>query len=111
VSDIVNEYHKKHRTIRIISVNYTMRDPVPAIKCVDGFSISVQASEYTYCAPRVTEDCEYYKFECGFPSAPVPELAQWKDGSENDPDEGCVFGYVPVEVIVKLIESHGGIAP
>jgi hypothetical protein len=106
VNDIVNEYHKRHRVDTLLS-GRLYREPVRAIRCKDGFHISVQASAFTYCAPRVTADCEYTQFECGFPSEPVPELLQWRDG---DDDMQTVFGFVPVSEIVKLIEKHGGIA-
>lgn len=111
--DIINQYHKAYRVDKRSDFSYggLYRSPVPAIQCNDGFHISVQASQYSYCSPRVTEDIDYFQFECGFPSAPVPELAEWKDGdNENrDSDTESVYGYVPVEVIVKLVELHGGI--
>lgn len=104
--DIINEFHKQHRKEERIR-DRAYRSPIPAIECNDGFRISVQASEFAYCAPRVTDEIEYYKFECGFPSAEVPELREWRDGDGDDVDN--VFGYVPVAVIVALIEKHGGI--
>lgn len=108
--DIINEFHKQHRKDELIR-DRAYRAPVPAIICNDGFIISVQASEYSYCSPRVTEDTEYFQFECGFPSAPVPELAEWKDGEKDDrsTDTESVYGYVPVQAIVNLIMDHGGI--
>lgn len=104
--DIINEFHKQHRKEERIR-DRLYRTPIPQIECNDGFLISVQASEHAYCSPRVTADIEYHKFECGYPSAAVPELQEWKDG-EGD-DTGTVYGYVPVAVIVALIEKHGGI--
>lgn len=104
--DIINEFHKKHRADTLIR-DRLYRSPIPAIECNDGFRISVQASDGAYCAPRVTADIEYSKFECGYPSAAVPELQEWKDGDGDD--TGTVYGYVPVGVIVALIEKHGGI--
>lgn len=104
--DIINEFHKQHRQDELIR-DRPYRRPIPAIECNDGFRISVQASEGAYCAPRVTDDIEYHKFECGYPSAPVPILQEWKDGDGDD--MSTVYGCVPVGVIVTLIESHGGI--
>jgi len=47
--------------------------------------------------------------EIGFPSKPVPELREWRQDLEDDqPDEECVFGWVPVEKILETIEKHGG---
>lgn len=75
------------------------------VECADGFTISIQANSAAYCSPR-DNDGEWYQVECGFPSAPVPELAEWKEG-EGD-DTKTVYGYVPVEVVSELIEKHGG---
>lgn len=104
--DIINEFHKKHRKDELIRDRW-YREPIDAIECNDGFRISVQASEGSYCAPRVTADVVYSQFECGFPNMEVPELREWKDGDGDD--TGTVYGYVPVSVIVALIEKHGGI--
>lgn len=106
--DIVNEFHKQLRVEESIR-GKLYRAPIARILCRDGFNISVQASEFAYCTPRVTADIEYTKFECGFPSSAVPELREWKDGDDKDDDTVSVYGFVPVEVIVALIEKHGGI--
>lgn len=82
--------------------------PVTPLLCRDGFSISVQASEYHYCSPR-DNDGPWTAFECGFPSKPVPELREWKEELEEDaPDEECIFAYVPWSAIMLTIEKHGG---
>lgn len=79
-----------------------------AIVCRDGFSVSVQASQYHYCEPRKTNAEYYSEFELGFPSEPLPELAKWAELAE-DQDYTGIFGYVPVEEIAKVLESHGGV--
>jgi hypothetical protein len=104
--DIINEYFKKHKEW-----------PRPAIQCTDGFRISVQAHYGAYCSPRPMSPGqmeyidEYFQVECGYPSAEVPELAQWKDGDKEDrsSDTESVYGYVPVSVVLALIEKHGGL--
>jgi len=78
---------------------------VPAIECADGFHISVQAHYGAYSTPR-TNFGPWSNVECGFPSAPVPELTEWQDGSGDQTQS--VYGYVPIDVVEKLIESHGG---
>lgn len=76
------------------------------IVCEDGFNISVQAGKYHYCRPRSNEG-PWITVECGFPSEKVPELMQWID-DEGDPTR-TVYGYVPVEVVTKLVMAHGGL--
>lgn len=104
--DIVNRFHKWQRKDTEIR-NRPYREPIAAAVCKDGFMISIQASEYSYCSPRVTADCQYSAFELGFPNMDVPELAEWKDG-EGD-DKQTVYGYVPVRTILALLEKHGGL--
>lgn len=107
--DIINEWHRIQRVDEpLYPGGRVYRSPIDAIVCADGFRISVQASEHSYCSPRVTEDTEYREFECGFPSGPVPTLQQWKEGDGDD--TRSVYGYVPVQVIVDLVNSHGGIS-
>jgi hypothetical protein len=49
--------------------------------------------------------------ELGFPSKSVPELRQWReDLGDDSPDEECIFGWVPVDMLLKTIEKHGGCA-
>ncbi|MEQ9869169.1 hypothetical protein ABRP77_07790 [Pectobacterium odoriferum] len=78
--------------------------------CSDGFSISIQANEAAYCSPRenIEDIAEYNSFELGFPSAKDNQIMEYSEDAE-DPT-GTVYGYVPRELVEKLIESHGGIS-
>ncbi len=70
----------------------------PIIICNDGFSMSVQGSQYTYCEPKITTDW-YESLEIGFPS----------DEEESIKDYNCgdnVYGYVPVNIIQAIIDNH-----
>lgn len=91
-SDAYDFYYKHIRTKRIT--------------CLDGFSLSVQASHYHYCSPRSNEG-PWSKVEVGFPSAKPRFIMEYAENPDN-PTE-TVYGYVPVELVNKLIESHGGI--
>lgn len=79
----------------------------PRIICNDGFSMSVQASQYAYCMPRVTNGIFYTEMEIGFPDK-VEELIMKYAEDGNNPTE-TVYGYVPTEVINAVIEKHKGI--
>ena len=80
----------------------------PAVRCADGFSVSVQASENNYCSPRENlPDGSYEEVELGYPSEAdelIMEYAENPDGSPTD----SVYGYVPVSVVEELIWKHGG---
>lgn len=79
----------------------------PRVECSDGYSISVQGNEFSYCTPRIT--CyEYLAVELGFPSSQDPLINELGEDPANP--TGTVYPYVGIEVVEKLIESHGGIS-
>ena len=77
------------------------------ITCADGFSMSVQASKYNYCEPRIDNAREYTTVEVGFPSAYESLLVPWVEDPEAYTN--TVYGFVPVQVIVDVCAKHGGI--
>lgn len=78
----------------------------PRLYCNDGYSISVQASEFHYCSPRLNGLQEYKNVELGYPSAEDELINEYAEGMDYT---DTVYGYVPIEVVEKLIEKHGGI--
>ena len=104
--DIINDYLKRTRNIIKLRNGY-FEGVRPRIVCNDGFSVSVQASVHTYCTPRIDGADEYTSVELGFPSAEDKLIIEYAE----DPDEPTetVYGYVPINIVVKLIEKHGGI--
>ena len=76
------------------------------IKCIDGFSLSVQASRTHYCQPR-NNNGPYFTFEIGYPSQRPPETwSEYCEDWENPKD--TVYAYVPIKLVVELIDLHGG---
>ena len=78
----------------------------PRVHFADGFSVSVQASQFHYCRPRIDNAEKYEAVELGYPSAADDLIT---DYAEGDTYTDTVYGYVPVEIVDKLIEKHGGI--
>ena len=78
----------------------------PRVHCADGFSVSVQASQYHYCRPRIDNAEKYNGVELGYPSEADDLIT---DYAEDDTYTDTVYGYVPVEIVDKLIEQHGDI--
>ena len=78
------------------------------IKCKDGFTMSVQAGDRSYCRPR--NNCgPYRRVEVGFPTLKENLLMPYIDGDpEYENPLEAVYGYVPVEVIMSVIDKHGG---
>jgi hypothetical protein len=75
------------------------------ITCADGFSLSVQATHGAYCSPRQNIG-PWTAVEVGFPSAKPDLIMDYAEDTER-PTE-TVYGYVPVELVLALIELHGG---
>ena len=78
----------------------------PRIICNDGFSMSVQGSEYHYCSPRKNKN-EYYEMEIGFPSKREQLILNYAE--QKHKPKKTVYGYVPVNLIDEVIKKHGGI--
>ena len=107
----------------------------PRVFCKDGYSVSIQASEYHYCEPKYSQippkengrwliyndNCffgddpreeffspdyiPYKTVELGYPSE-ADELIN--EFAEGDDYTNTVYAHVPVEVVEQLIEKHGG---
>ena len=78
---------------------------LPALKAADGFTVSVQASEYAYCSPR--ENSGPYTFvECGYPSQLPSAWAEW--AGEPDTTQ-TVFAYIPLSVVALEFSRRGGL--
>lgn len=101
------------------------------IHCADGFSVSVIAGGGTYCSPRPTlclcalgkgpyvplfndETAHdypgpYNTVEVGYPTTTPEPWNEWERYAESPekPTES-VYGYVPVDMVRRLIATHGG---
>ena len=80
---------------------------VPRVEFNDGFSVSIQCSEYHYSTPRGDVDADLYtRYELGYPS----ELDSILDGlGEDDGTKETVFPYIEKSIVENLILKHGGI--
>lgn len=70
----------------------------PAIHCNDGYSFSCQGSHYHFSEPQ--EDVEEYK---------TMELGGWDLDEIDKYEKSPVAMFVPVKLIQKMIDNHGGI--
>ena len=78
-------------------------------KCLDGTTLSIQASECHYCDPRSTNAEKYTTVEVwcinkdsDVSNSNVPE--SWNPyGDGSDP-----WAYIPIELVEEFIMSHGG---
>ena len=107
----LNELLNRGRIDRatILGENTILMAPAPLVECVDGYKISIQASENAYCNPRVTDmDVSVYvSFELGFPSEHDDLIEDYAEESNNQTD--TIFAYVPRKLVEELLAKHGGI--
>ena len=98
----MNTFDRLQKHLATETVNTTTglyyKQPVDLVKCADGTTLSVQASEYHYCGPRDNEG-PYTAVEVWCASAPVTEF----EYSDDEPS-----AYVPIEDVVRFIDNHGG---
>lgn len=106
--DIVNDYLLRCEKLREFTLaNGTKaRIPAPHAVCRDGFRISIQAGEFSYCEPRVHTG-PWTKVECGYPSDTEEDLLPWAEAL--DEPLNTVYAWVPVDVVASVLEKHGGI--
>lgn len=104
---MINSWLRKTRSIFTYCDGTIIEDNRPRIVCKDGYSVSVQASRFHCCEPRVDGADKYESVELGFPNREDPLINAYaeEDGYYTD----TVYIYVPVEVVNELIEKHGGI--
>ena len=103
------QQHVKSGTGRTYWDGSGTRTPAKAIFCASGFRFSVQASETHYCIPRNNDPgaSGYTAFEVGFPSAPIDAMMPYAENPDA-PTE-TVYGYVPLEIIIDVIQAQGGL--
>jgi hypothetical protein len=76
------------------------------ITCESGLSLSVQAGSGLYSEPREDAKDLYTQVEVGFPSSGIAELMPYCEDPECPTD--TVYAYVPTEIVVDIINRHGG---
>ena len=109
MSDLIIELNKGRKSRGIIQVmGNTYMTPGPRIHCKDGFSISIQGSNTSYCSPResLLDMKDYTELELGFPSEMDTLIEAY---AEEEGTNDTVFPYVPVKVIEALVAKHGGV--
>jgi hypothetical protein len=79
----------------------------PRVDFNDGHSMSIQASYGHYCNPR-DDTGPYTCVEVGFPDF-VPSTKFLKHAECPEHPTDTVYGWVPVEILEKEIEAHGGL--
>lgn len=105
--DKINEYLNRTRCITRYPDGSEFEGIRPPMKCKDGFEISVQASRYHYCSPRINGAYEYDTVELGFPNEEDILIIDYAEDPVHPTK--TVYGFVPIEIVNKLVEKHGGI--
>ena len=101
INEFIQKYRKVKKNIPSMTSSYCNH-----VICKDGFKMSVQAGQSLYSKPRDVADY-YEEAEIGFPSEEESLLVNYCEDETNPC--GTVYSYVPVNLIDKIIEKHGGI--
>ena len=96
----INEYLRMTTEVITTKTGYSFQAIRPRIVCVDGFDVSIQASETHYCAPRDNFG-PYTEVEIGYPSDIVPEWMPYVEDSD-EPLE-TVYAWVPIELVDAVL--------
>lgn len=99
-STIQNMFRKYGRCINKMGIHHIF----PPVICKDGYFMSVQAGMFMNSSPE--EDLEDFGYDCVevYSSEEDTTELQWFANSSKD-----TFGYVPTEVVDKIINKHGGL--
>ena len=79
----------------------------PRAKCYDGLQLSIQASSFHYCCPKVTGCQEYKSVEVGYPSERIEALMPYAENPKQPTN--TVYPFVDVELLDDILREHGGI--
>ena len=111
----INEFIKNNLKVKVLNEDPLMRHMMtstrlPHIVCTDGFTMSVQVGYSLYSKPKKVAK-RYSEVEIGYPSEQEPLIEKY---AENIFEEGLdytntVYPYVPVEIVNKVLQKHGGI--
>jgi len=83
---------------------------IPRVFCKDGFSISIQCSDGSYCASELgvrTYGSDWVKAEWGFPSEAID--GKKYNAEQEDNTTETVGGYVDTDLLQELLDEHGGL--
>lgn len=90
-------------------VHYSMQKPRDHLTLKSGLQLSIQASVHTYCTPK-NDDGPWTHVEVMVKNDSPPHdnqpIYEWREYYEPS---GGIYGYLPVELVNKLIEEHGGV--
>ena len=84
-----------------------MKKSYEMVQCVDGFTVSIQASATHYSEPKSNAASVYESVELGFPSRPCMFIKDYAEDPKNL--TSTVYGWVPAHIVRKMIAAHGGI--
>ena len=95
------QMHLVSPTIHQLPSGYCYKEVALPVRCTDGTTMSVQASENHYCCPwdNLGPYTEVEVWHCG----EVPAWAEYGDGEQP-------YAYLPIELVVEEIDRRGGFA-
>jgi hypothetical protein len=103
----VYEFIRKTVPVARVVEGYSFHDNRPHAEMVDGFKVSIQASEMHYCTPRQSGLDFYSSVELGYPTEREEIIMPYAE--DTDDPTNTVYGYVPIDIVDRMVTRHGGI--
>ena len=110
-SDITNNWLLMTRNVRDLGLGLRMQTPRRALRCADGFALSIQTGSSNYCTPK-TDDGPWTHVEVMLIEGQLRYRSEWDkyDGNQYDDLESTStaepYGWVPVELVNRELAWH-----
>ena len=113
-NEFIKATRKVYKFTGVFGDYFEIEDKRPRVLCADGYSVSMQVGDCLYSEPRKNGADYYSEVELGYPNMEdelINEYAEcgWDDDNRIYNYTNTVYPYVPVEIVDKLFEKHGGI--
>lgn len=102
----VNEYLKATKRVFSLGEDFSYLEPRLPVVCKDGFTLSIQASKYSYSSPKSDNAEVYTHVEVGYFEENEEDIIKYLGRVSNSE---CIVSNAPVVAVQKLLDSHGGI--
>ena len=114
-NEFIKKTRKVHKFTGAFGDDFKIEEKRPRVICADGYSVSMQVGDGLYSEPREYGADYYSEVELGYPNMEDELINEYAECGWDDDDNRIynytktVYPYVPVEIVDKLFEKHGGI--
>lgn len=106
--DTIEQLQQRLATTTRFSGGYEIKPITRQVTCMDGVTLSVQASTSHYSSPK-TNTGPWTKVEVGYPKGITAMPQSWQEYAEDSEPVSDIYAYIPIELVAQFIDEHGGI--